>query len=183
MYVRKKCSRCDVEKEPTEFTKDKSQTTGLSRWCKTCKSLSDKRFRCEKGGDKKEDYELINRELFKNEKKRNRTAGAKPSLGSLNVFPRKPTLPARDTPEGRKRERNYAYKKKYKISLDDYNEMYSNQNGKCLICTNEFKSLFVDHCHVTGKVRGLLCSTCNSGIGFLKDDIEMVRSALTYLES
>jgi hypothetical protein len=56
------------------------------------------------------------------------------------------------------------------------------QNNLCLICYCR-KPLVVDHCHETGKVRGMLCSTCNTGIGHLKDSPAMLLSALQYLES
>ena len=73
----------------------------------------------------------------------------------------------------------------YDITLDDYNEMFTKQEGKCAICGNhqsEIKTvLAVDHCHSTGKVRGLLCGNCNRAIGLLKDDIENLRCAILYL--
>ena len=58
------------------------------------------------------------------------------------------------------------------ISNDTYNEMFINQKGKCAICgklQSEFNyPLFVDHDHKTGKVRGLLCAGCNTGLGFFE---------------
>ncbi len=57
--------------------------------------------------------------------------------------------------------------KKYGITIDRYNEVFDKQNGVCAICKKPTKKkLFVDHDHQTGKVRGLLCSGCNMGIGF-----------------
>lgn len=83
-----------------------------------------------------------------------------------------------------KRKNNY--KAQYGITLEDYNEMFVNQNGCCKICgrhQSEFKkTLCVDHCHTTGKVRGLLCSNCNIVLGQAKDDIEILKSAIKYLE-
>lgn len=83
-----------------------------------------------------------------------------------------------------KRKNNY--KAQYGIILEDYNEMFVNQNGCCKICgrhQSEFKkTLCVDHCHTTGKVRGLLCSNCNIVLGQAKDDIEILKSAIKYLE-
>ena len=73
----------------------------------------------------------------------------------------------------------------YGITLEDYNKMYNKQEGKCAICKipNEElkKDLFVDHDHVTGKFRGLLCMHCNHGVGKFKDNIEIVRNLLNYL--
>jgi hypothetical protein len=74
------------------------------------------------------------------------------------------------------------------VTQEQFDQMVENQNGLCLICgkppSGKGKSaiLHVDHCHDTGKVRGLLCTNCNCGIGFFKDDPELVKKALAYLE-
>ena len=74
---------------------------------------------------------------------------------------------------------------KYGVTTDEYNLMFKRQDGKCAICgkhqTEITRSLCVDHCHETGKVRGLLCSKCNSSIGFMEDDIENLKCAVLYL--
>jgi hypothetical protein len=81
--------------------------------------------------------------------------------------------------------RNQKLKYMYGISLEDYNKMFIEQNGCCKICQDhqsKFKnSLCVDHCHTTGKVRGLLCDQCNRGLGSFKDDIEIVKNIIKYL--
>jgi len=69
--------------------------------------------------------------------------------------------------------------KNYGITLEDFNDMIELQEGKCLICNTHLealtKGLVVDHCHTTGKVRGLLCSNCNSGLGMFKDNVDKFR--------
>lgn len=73
----------------------------------------------------------------------------------------------------------------YKIDLDKYNSLLTEQSGVCAICKNECpsgKRLAVDHNHDTGEVRGLLCCKCNRGIGNLNDDLDRLRSAVVYLE-
>ncbi len=72
-------------------------------------------------------------------------------------------------------------KKKYNLSLLDYENMRLIQENKCKICTKE-KKLFVDHCHTTGKVRGLLCATCNVGLGSYLDNTELLKEAIKYLD-
>jgi hypothetical protein len=67
------------------------------------------------------------------------------------------------------------------------------QNGVCAICrkpetythhmTKKIANMAVDHCHVTGKIRGLLCHKCNHGLGKFGDDVSLLRKALAYLES
>ena len=81
---------------------------------------------------------------------------------------------------------NTKLKRRFGITLDDFNEMYKNQGGKCLICdaTESMSShrLAVDHCHITGKIRGLLCKSCNVALGGFKDNIESLKKAIKYLE-
>lgn len=73
---------------------------------------------------------------------------------------------------------------KYSLNIAEYEKMLAAQGGVCAICggVNENGSrLSVDHDHKTGKVRGLLCSKCNSGIGFFRDSISALVSAIRYL--
>lgn len=76
---------------------------------------------------------------------------------------------------------------KYGVTKEKYQEMLDSQNGVCAICKtkpnfDKLKKRFaIDHCHTTGKVRGLLCDPCNRGIGFLRDDPNILLSATEYL--
>ena len=78
-------------------------------------------------------------------------------------------------------------KKRYGITPEKYDAMYAAQEGRCQICqkhqTEFTKRLAVDHCHTTGKVRGLLCSNCNTALGKFNDDIELFSRAISYLRS
>lgn len=81
--------------------------------------------------------------------------------------------------------------RKYGITGVQYNDLFEKQNHLCAICnkpessvdgrTKKVRRLAIDHCHVTGKVRGLLCSSCNHGLGRFKDDIELLKKAIYYL--
>lgn len=77
-------------------------------------------------------------------------------------------------------------KRKYGISLDQYNKMFADQKGCCAICGKhqiEFaKGLAVDHDHATGAVRSLLCVNCNLGVGCFRDNTELLKMAIAYLE-
>lgn len=87
------------------------------------------------------------------------------------------------TPELRaKAEFQNRLKTKYGISIEDYNKMVEEQKNKCAICLSELNPPLVDHCHQTNKVRGLLCQSCNSGLGFFYDEIKYLRSAIEYLK-
>lgn len=74
---------------------------------------------------------------------------------------------------------------KFGISLEKYNEMFKDQNGVCSICLKKCetgKQLAVDHCHKTGKIRGLLCQPCNTAIGKFMDSPALLQQAIYYLE-
>lgn len=83
------------------------------------------------------------------------------------------------------KRKDYHLKKHFNMSLNDYNLMLQSQNQSCLICLrheSEFKKkLAVDHCHQTGKVRGILCHGCNKSLGSLQDSIENLQRAINYL--
>ena len=77
------------------------------------------------------------------------------------------------------------------LSLNDYQDMLEKQGGTCAICGSPetqlrygtLSRLAVDHCHITGTVRGLLCSKCNLGLGKFKDNWVLVENAMEYLQS
>ena len=78
---------------------------------------------------------------------------------------------------------------RFNLSMQDYNQMLEAQGGLCAICKHtethkrngRVKALAVDHHHGTGKVRALLCSDCNTGIGKLKDRPEILEAAAAYI--
>lgn len=86
--------------------------------------------------------------------------------------------------------REYDLNRSYGISLKEYEEMFETQNGCCKICKTHISSinhkkkkhLCVDHCHETNKIRGLLCDSCNRGLGLFKDSEDVLTSALNYLK-
>lgn len=76
-------------------------------------------------------------------------------------------------------------RRKFKMTLQEYDDMYERQGGVCCICGRKCQSgarLAVDHDHTTGKIRGLLCMFCNRSIGMLNDDPVLVRKVAEYLE-
>lgn len=82
--------------------------------------------------------------------------------------------------------RRHYYRSQYGLTQADLDAMLAEQGGVCAICgtakwNGHHDRPFVDHCHRTGKVRGLLCSECNNGIGKLKDDPAILEAALAYL--
>ena len=94
--------------------------------------------------------------------------------------------------KNRERARRWELNKNFGINDLEYQELFNTQNGLCKICNNpekvltikgNLKKLAVDHCHETGKIRGLLCYTCNVGIGFLRHNSELLRKAAIYCEA
>jgi len=78
-------------------------------------------------------------------------------------------------------------KSEFGINIDIYNKMLEAQGGECAICGSRVadkagRMLHVDHCHKTGKVRGLLCTNCNTGLGKFKDDSILMLKAISYLK-
>ncbi len=138
--------------------------------------------------------------------KLNRLDSGKP-YGPSNFFWREVELPFVDEVTGKARyakwqsqyrqrhpEKVMAYKFKaaYGITIEQYNHMFDRQKGLCYICgkketavhkiTLNPRKLAVDHCHKTGKVRALLCASCNGGLGNFHDDPALLRAAISYLE-
>ena len=73
--------------------------------------------------------------------------------------------------------------RRYGLSLADYDAMLARQGGVCGICKRQSGiRLCVDHCHATGRVRGLLCRSCNAGLGTYKDSLRRTRRATLYLD-
>jgi hypothetical protein len=94
-------------------------------------------------------------------------------------------------PDYEESHRRALLKKQYGITLEEYHYKLKEQDGKCAICGNgetalsknskRVKSLAVDHCHTTGKVRGLLCHACNMVLGYAKDNVNNLHNAAKYL--
>lgn len=76
---------------------------------------------------------------------------------------------------------------KYGITSEQFRELLARQGGKCAICERSSENSFIfpllDHCHVTKKIRGILCKRCNLGIGFFQESPEVLRKVLAYLEA
>ena len=79
--------------------------------------------------------------------------------------------------------KNRFLKWKYGITIAEYDSILESQNNACAICGSEITGKGgLDHCHATGKIRGVLCAHCNAAIGHMNDDIERLRKAISYLE-
>lgn len=93
---------------------------------------------------------------------------------------------ARMSPEERREHeravnRRSRLRKEYGLTHGEYDAMVARQDGKCVICTKPCEMLVVDHCHIGGHVRGLLCNFCNTGLGFFRDNPFYLVSAAQYV--
>lgn len=83
-------------------------------------------------------------------------------------------------------DREARLRNRYGMNSEDYDALYDKQKGYCAICTTHQsllkRALCVDHCHKTGKIRGLLCDDCNKGLGFFDDNPELIRKAIDYVK-
>lgn len=82
-------------------------------------------------------------------------------------------------------------KNSYGLSVEEYQQMVEDQQNRCAICHKHeiritkmgtIKPLSVDHCHITGKVRALLCNDCNSALGYIHEDIDRLKEMIIYIE-
>jgi hypothetical protein len=156
------CSKCLEELPKTSFSKDKSKKTGIHTVCKPCQKKQKDSRKDEAKKVRKAHYEK-NKEkssLYHKEKNSN------PKVKSYN------------------KEKHL--KKTYNLTLDEVEALKVKQKFRCAICkTHEEdcsrKTLFVDHNHKTGEIRGLLCSQCNSALGLMYDSKEILNNAIEYL--
>lgn len=157
------CHRCLVEKPANEFYKDATRTSGKAYICKDCKKELVIAYRL-KNADRTREYQ---RQWNKDNIQRVRSSQAKYR---------------RNNPEKLREDK---YKRTYGISIKDYETMVEQQSRLCLICqkpeTKKGNRLSVDHCHQTGKIRGLLCNECNTGLGLFQDDPFRLDRAISYL--
>jgi hypothetical protein len=160
----KRCLICDEIKSLCEFHKAKDKPDGHRNDCKECRktkrtvdtnSSTFRCFKCDEVKDKtEENFNLSEKSKF----------GFRRLCKECNKISQRKNHLVRN----------------YKLTVEEYDKMVESQNSKCLICENQTK-LFVDHDHSTGLVRGLLCDTCNRGIGYLKENKNNFLNSIKYL--
>lgn len=154
----KRCTKCSKVKPLSGFSKDRSTKDGLSFRCRMCqKTYNDTH---------KEEIKVRGKAYYITNKKK---------LAMQHKIWKK---------NHKKELENIALKDKYGITLEDKREMWKKQNGRCAICKKkliESNDCHVDHCHITGMVRGLLCRKCNAVLGYANDDSIILQDAINYL--
>jgi hypothetical protein len=141
---------------------------GMTPWNKGKKKFTDEQLK-----EKKRIYNIKNKEkLYEARKKWRENNYDKVLISNRKSYQK----------AGRNRNLQY----NYGISLESYNLLLEKQNHKCAICGKEKvesdRTFCVDHNHITGEIRGLLCRNCNSGIGLLQDSEDILYKAIIYLK-
>jgi len=159
-----KCGKCDTIKQKSEFARNAARTSGVDSYCKTCRSEYIKQYR------------IDNLDRVRANAKKNRLR----NKDARREYDR--TWRARNPEKCRAAK----YRTRYGIDLADYESMLLKQGGKCKLCESEspggYGAYFhVDHCHDSKNVRGLLCGSCNKGLGCFKDSIDLLERAKSYL--
>lgn len=174
---------CLKEKEISEFSKNAGNADGLMRLCKSCCS----RLYIENystNSEFKEKRIAYGREWHKRpevQARRTQRIKTDPEFSKkVKEWQRK----SRQKPESKAKHRDSTLRREFGISLKEYNSMLETQHRVCAICEQKCDialSLAVDHCHTSGKVRGLLCSRCNTGLGLFRDAPQLLEKAKQYL--
>ena len=159
----KRCKHCGADKPLDEFYGDTAARDGRRPECKACTAARRQRW-----------YAANRKREIARVKQWQQTNAER-----LNAYRRQLNA----SPERKRKMRDLHYRSKYGISADDVDAMLEAQGGGCAICgerPERLASLHVDHCHDSGRIRGLLCLNCNQGIGKLGEDPERLRRAADY---
>lgn len=189
----RRCARCKsikVAKSINFYTCNNR----LSPWCRECHKEVSRQYKINHREEALEYMEKWHRDNKDREREygiKNRDRFNSLAKNRYWKYPEKNRSRARDW---RKKQPQYSknkdmdtrIKRTFGISLDQYNYMLSKQDNKCAICfgkNHNNKKLAIDHDHITGKVRGLLCSRCNTVIGLAKDSGDLLRKIINYIET
>lgn len=159
------CCKCKTEKDNKYFAKDNCQKDKLHSYCKECVNIISKKY------------------YYKNKEKIQKR---------MNKYSSEHREQKREYAKtwyikNKDRKKEYHIRKAFGIDISKYNIILKNQNNKCAICdidnNNLNRSLVIDHCHKTGKIRGLLCGRCNLMLGNIKDNKNILKKMIKYLNS
>lgn len=164
----KVCTKCKRDLALASFTRNTASPDGLTTSCRSCRKLAAAaRYEANREQYNKwsRDYYLANREAALARQRKRREE--KPE--EIATY-----------------HRNWRLQNAYGLTLADFKAMEALQDGVCYVCKDpelRHAALVVDHCHGSGAVRKLLCSRCNSALGFALDDPARLRALADYLEA
>jgi hypothetical protein len=160
----KVCRSCGEARPLDEFYRAKGTRDGLRGECKSCNRAA-----------KRERYAANPQKYVAMVRRWQRTNPAR-----LREYRDKRNA----RPEIKRQQRDMYYRRTYGISADEVDEMLEAQNGRCAICgakPERLASMHIDHDHEHGHLRGLLCLSCNQGLGQFRDDPAILLRAIVYL--
>lgn len=163
--IKKACSKCKTVYPYTAqfYRRKKTNSSGFSYCCKRCETIKDKEYRAEN----RERIAAVAKQWYEN------GGREKQALYTKKHYQER---------KARYKESKRLYRfTQYGINEKDFLKMSRKQEGRCGICNKVPDTLCIDHNHDTGQVRGLLCRKCNSAIGKLYDDPEIILNAYYYL--
>jgi hypothetical protein len=176
--VTKQCRKCANLKEIVAFNKQTKAKDGLHSWCKECEKSEKAKYYSknkEKLLDRVAKWEKANPEKVRQHKRAWRANNAERHSKRNSEWRYKNLDRVKDA----------LLRKNFGISLTTYKHILDTQGHVCAICGQQEvapnRALAVDHSHITGKVRGILCSLCNRGLGMFRDDAKRLEQALVYV--
>jgi len=173
----KVCKTCGIPKSVLEFNLHHARISTASKYRGECKLCQSKSRDKEKAKIRGLEYRKLHAEEIR--QKKAVYLSNPENLEKNRTYAREY---GRKNPQ-RARDRLF---KKYGITAQQYDEMFQKQNGGCAICGKEKNgkkmNFVIDHNHLTGNVRALLCTQCNAGIGNFMDSPSLLRQAAVYLE-
>ncbi len=161
----KQCPKCEYLQPIGEFSKDKTNSDGLQAYCKECNKQYGREY-----------YERNRNGILRQSKKWGKKY--RRTIRGQEVH-RKASKKYSQSERRRKTWLKY----KYDITPEQHEQMYLAQDGRCAICPEAvpYGEICVDHDHITGRVRGLLCRKCNFMLGMANDDPKVLESAAKYM--
>lgn len=186
--ITKICTACEESKEISHFYPSKSYSDGYSYFCISCFKEKARVYRnanSKRLNENLKKWRDENRDKIR-EQSRLSYERRKIKYKSLEYLEK-----YRKVPKNKVEKRSNMLKNRYGITLEDYNLMLTSQNNVCAVCkkeevaidkrTGNTRNLAVDHCHSTGRIRGLLCTCCNTAIGSTKENVEILNNIISYL--
>ncbi|MCY7366511.1 MAG: endonuclease VII domain-containing protein [Frankiaceae bacterium] len=187
----KRCRDCGEDKPLEEFSPAQKMRDGRTSYCRDCLRLRHQRYRDAKNGgqpSRRSAARATSSEVkwcpgCKQELVREAFGSNRSSSDGLTAYC-KPCHNAKSKETYTRlygSTREYHLRRRYGITGDEFRALVEAQGGVCALC-QERKAQHVDHDHLTGSVRGVLCSCCNQGLGNFRDRADVMRKAIDYLE-
>jgi len=193
----KTCSTCKRSKPAAEFHRCRTNHDGLNKRCKECAREFGRRHRAkhrQKVAKSKSEYASANAGKIREYQRRWRAENSEHRRQYSSNYQHKNRAKLNAQARSRANYKDYYerngrkchYKKRYGITVAEYNRLLELQKGQCAICKTDHpgkgkRHFHIDHDHLTGAVRGLLCATCNLGLGSFRDDSALLRDAMIYI--